>query len=70
MPNEKWLTSDKARKRLRISTCDLAHLRQAGQLRFRKEGNAYLYSPDDCEKFSQVSGPVTGDSCSIDKHTR
>jgi len=67
MPEDAWLTSDQVRKRLKISTCDLAHLRQAGRLRFRKKGNAYLYSPDDCEEISQVSGAETGGSCSIDE---
>lgn len=67
MPQHAWLTSDQVRKRLRISTCDLAHLRQARRLRFRKEGNAYLYSPDDCEKISQVSGAEADGSCSIDE---
>lgn len=67
MPEDAWLTSDQVRKRLKISTCDLAHLRQAGRLRFRKKGNAYLYAPDDCEEIGQVSGAETGGSCSIDE---
>ena len=42
-----WLTSDSARKALRVGTCELMHLRVGGQLRFRKRGNAYLYHPGD-----------------------
>lgn len=41
-----WLTSAEVRRRLKISTCELAHLRNNGQLKFKKQGNAYLYWPD------------------------
>ncbi len=46
-----WMRSDQARKVLRVSTCDLSHLRQGGKIAFRKAGNAYLYSARDCEQF-------------------
>ncbi len=46
-----WLRSDEARKVLRVSTCDLSHLRQGGKIAFRKAGNACLYSARDCEQF-------------------
>lgn len=39
----KWLRSDEARKALRVSTCELAHLREAGKVEFRKIGRAYEY---------------------------
>ncbi len=48
-----WLRSDEARKVLRVSTCDLSHLRQEGKIAFRKAGNAYLYAARDCEKFAR-----------------
>lgn len=67
MPEDAWLTSEQVRKRLKISTCDLAHLRQAGRLRFRKKGNAYLYCPDDCAKFNKGTEAANGGSCSIDE---
>lgn len=70
MPEDAWLTSTQVRKRLKISTCNLAHLRQAGKLRFKKRGNAYLYSLDDCEEFSQGTGANAGGSCSIDERKR
>jgi len=44
---DRWLTSVEVRKVLRISTCDLAHLRAQGAIRFAKKGNAYLYSSID-----------------------
>lgn len=70
MPEDVWLTSDQVRKRLKISTCDLAHLRQGGKLRFRKQGNAYLYCPNDVDKVSQVTRAVAGGTCSIDEQER
>lgn len=42
----KWLTSAEARKRLKLSTCDLAHLRNSGNLKFMKQGNAFYYLLD------------------------
>ena len=44
------MKSDAARKALRIGTCELMHLRVAGQVRFRKQGNAFLYSLEDVER--------------------
>lgn len=38
-----WLRSDDVRKRLKLTTCELAHMREAGELQFKKQGNAYLY---------------------------
>ena len=40
---ERWVKSVEARKKLRLSTCDLAHLREAGNIESKKVGNAYLY---------------------------
>lgn len=45
-----WMTSEAARKALRVGTCELMHLRVAGELRFKKQGNAFLYSPADVER--------------------
>jgi hypothetical protein len=41
------LKSSEVREKLKISTCELAHLREAGKLAYRKQGNAYLYLDDD-----------------------
>lgn len=41
--DEEWLHSDEVRKRLNLTTCELAHMREAGELEFIKRGNAYLY---------------------------
>lgn len=43
--DREWLTSGEMRKRLRVSSCQLAHLREEGRLLFRKDGNAFLYDP-------------------------
>jgi len=42
-PPERWVRSADARKELRLSTCDLSHLREAGKIESKKIGNAYLY---------------------------
>jgi len=47
---EAWLTSKEAKTKLRVSSCDLMHLREAGALRVRKKGNAFLYAKDDVER--------------------
>ncbi len=39
----KWVRSAEARKALKLSTCDLAHKREAGEIESKKVGNAYLY---------------------------
>jgi hypothetical protein len=37
-----WLTSQETCKQMRISSCELMHLREAGKLRFENRGNSYL----------------------------
>jgi hypothetical protein len=45
-----WLTSKEAVKALRISDCDLMHLRMDGRLEYKKERNAFLYSKNSIDK--------------------
>jgi hypothetical protein len=45
-----WIDSQVARKLLRLSDCELMHLRESGKLRFQKQGNAFLYSSHDVER--------------------
>lgn len=40
---EKYLSSKETMKVLKISSCDLMHLRTSGKLKFIKKGNAYFY---------------------------
>jgi hypothetical protein len=47
--DKNWLNSTEVRKVLRISTCDLAHLRAGGAIRAEKRGNAYHYVGEDVE---------------------
>lgn len=49
-----WLSSEEARKTLRMSTCDLAHIREAGKLRYKKLGNAYLYEAMGVQHFKKT----------------
>jgi hypothetical protein len=44
-----WLTSKAVVRELKVSACELCHLRQAGALNFKKINNAYLYSRQDVE---------------------
>ena len=39
-----WLTNAEVRKLLKISTCELAHRRMAGEIGFKNKGNTFLYS--------------------------
>jgi len=41
--NITWLTTKEAQKQLKISGCQLMHLRESGKLTFKKQGNAYYY---------------------------
>ena len=38
-----WHTSKEAQRLLKISGCELMHLRVSGKLKFKKKGNAFLY---------------------------
>jgi hypothetical protein len=42
-----WLKSKEVEKELKISSCDLMHIREKGKLTFKKAGNAYLYLRKD-----------------------
>lgn len=39
-----WIKSKEVMKALKIRACDVMHLREAGKLKFTKQGNAFLYS--------------------------
>ena len=41
--SDQWLRSNEVRKALKLSTCDLAHMRDAGKIVSKKVGNALLY---------------------------
>ncbi len=38
-----WLTSKEAKSVLKVSDCQLMHLRESGKLTFKKVGRAYYY---------------------------
>ena len=42
--------SKEVKKKLKISDCDLMHMRIAGKLKFKKQGNTFLYDKEDIEK--------------------
>jgi hypothetical protein len=43
-PKMLWLNSKQAMKQLKLSSCQLMHLREAGKLKFEKRGNRYFYA--------------------------
>lgn len=44
--NELWLKSKEVKKELKISSCELSHLRQKGTMNFIKKGNSFLYDKE------------------------
>jgi hypothetical protein len=48
--NSEWLKSKEVMKTLKIRACDVMHLREAGKLKFNKQGNAFLYSAESVLK--------------------
>jgi hypothetical protein len=45
---DQWVRSAEVRKALRLSTCDLAHKRESGEIESKKVGNAYYYKLPKC----------------------
>lgn len=41
-----WLNSKEVMKALKIRACDVMHLREAGKLKYTKQGNAFLYETE------------------------
>ena len=40
---KKYLTSQEAKKELKVQDCDLAHIRNSSKLQFKKKGNSCFY---------------------------
>lgn len=41
--SELWLSSRQIKSKLGITDCQLMHLRVSGKLKYKKQGNAFLY---------------------------
>ena len=41
-----YSNSKETMKNLKVSSCELMHLRVSGKLRFMKKGNSYFYKKD------------------------
>lgn len=61
-----WINSVQARKAMRVSACQLAHLRLEGCVRFRKQGNAFLYSLDDCLRIARDKSASKQIPCAVE----
>ncbi len=46
-----YLTSKEAKKELKIQDCDLAHIRNLGNLTYTKKGNSYLYLKKSIDEY-------------------
>lgn len=46
------VSSKEAKSLLKVSDCDLAHIRNSGSLEFTKKGNAYLYSKESLDLYN------------------
>ena len=40
---EQWFSSKEIKAKLGITDCQLMHLRVSGKLKFKKQGNSFLY---------------------------
>lgn len=47
MENPNYLSSKEAKKKLKISSCQLMHLRIEGKLNYIKKGNSFYYDSKD-----------------------
>lgn len=47
----KYLTSKETKKELKVQDCDLAHIRNSGNLQFTKKGNSYLYLKESIKEY-------------------
>ncbi|MCW3072891.1 MAG: hypothetical protein JWO44_2781 [Bacteroidetes bacterium] len=45
-----WLNSKEVMEALKISSCDLMHLREKGEMHFKKVGNSFYYNCSDIIK--------------------
>ena len=52
--DEQNLTSNEAKVFLKIQDCELAHIRNAGKLKFIKKGNAFLYLKESVETYKST----------------
>ena len=48
--DKKHLSSKETMKVLKVSSCELMHLREYHNLKFIKKGNSYLYESNDLER--------------------
>ena len=50
-----YLTSKEAKEELKVQDCELAHIRNSGNLQFTKKGNSYLYLKESIEKYKTTN---------------
>jgi hypothetical protein len=61
-----WMTSVEVRKALKVSTCDLSHLRESAAIRAEKRGNAFWYSAKDVDSLRGTKMKRGAGFCRLD----
>jgi hypothetical protein len=51
--SDSFHNSQETKKRLKISDCELAHIRNAGKLKFLKKGKAFYYFESSIAEYIQ-----------------
>lgn len=51
---DEYFSSKETMKRLKITSCELMHLRVANKIKFVKRGNAYFYQADSLTKTNNI----------------
>jgi hypothetical protein len=51
MESKKWLTAKEVKTPLKISDCELMHLRLEGKIEFKKEGRSFLYTINNLTRY-------------------
>lgn len=57
--DKSWLTSKEVEKELKISSCELSHLRQKGTMNFIKKGNSFFYDKKAIQNVSNKKSNKT-----------
>lgn len=50
---KEYMPTKEVKATLKISGCDVMHLRESGQIEFVKQGNAFLYLRADVERLEK-----------------
>ncbi len=52
-PEINYMPTKEAKKLLKVSGCQIMHLRDSGKIQFKRKGNGYWYLREDVQKIAQ-----------------